>query len=351
MKITPAYIHPLFKLNGIALDAEGLWEVAYSYIKEGEEYQKHIGIFILDWLNNKTFVPMQTSGTTGVPKIIHVSKDAMVQSALATGQYFDLPQNTRALHCLPAQFVAGKMMLVRAILLGWDMDAVAPSATPLAYNHCEYDFSALVPLQAEASLTELHRVKKTILGGARVGESLIQQLQELPVEVYETYGMTETITHIAAKRVGQPAFETLPGVTVATDGRGCLVIHAPRVAAEPVVTNDVAEVISSTQFAWLGRIDNIINSGGIKLHPEKIEQKLEPFLYGRRFFVTGVPDAVLGEKLVLAVEGEPFEAPVNAFEALGKYEKPKEVLFIPQFVETGSGKVRRAETVRQAVSK
>ncbi|KOS04922.1 O-succinylbenzoic acid--CoA ligase [Flavobacterium akiainvivens] len=351
MEITPDFIHPSFCLNGISLNAESLWSVAYSFIKEGEEYQKHIGLFILDWLDGNDFVPMQTSGTTGTPKPIRVSKQAMVQSALATGAYFDLPAGTRALHCLPAQFVAGKMMLVRAILLGWHIDVTAPASRPLDNCKGNYDFSALVPLQAEASLSELHRVKKTILGGAKVGPELSRQLQELPVNVYETYGMTETVTHIAAKKVGQPAFETLPGVTVEADDRNCLVINAPRVADKPVVTNDVVEVLGENRFVWLGRVDNVINSGGIKLHPEQIEEKLAAILNNRRYFITTVPDDVLGNKLVLVIEGEPFTIATKQFDVLGRYEKPKEIYFVKQFTETGSGKIRRTETLNIALNK
>lgn len=346
-EVSYTFIHPAFKLNGISLNAEDLWNVAYSFIKEGEDYQKYIGLFILDWLDGNDYVPMQTSGTTGAPKPIRVSKKAMVASALATGEYFGLPAHTRALHCLPAQFVAGKMMLVRALLLGWDIDIVAPTGKPLENTTAGYDFSAMVPLQAEQSLTELHRVKKTILGGAKVGPELVKQLKELPVLVYETYGMTETVTHIAAKMVGETAFETLPGVTVETDARGCLAIHAPRLAAEPVVTNDIADIINPNSFVWLGRIDNVINSGGVKLHPEQIEEKLAQSLAGRRFFVTGLPDETLGQKLVLVIEGEPTTLRPLHFAALSRFEKPKEVLYVPRFIETGSGKVKRAETVLQ----
>jgi o-succinylbenzoate---CoA ligase len=348
MAVTPRFIHPDFRLNGVSLNAEGLWSAAYSFIKEGVDYQKHIGLFIMDWLDANDYVPMQTSGTTGVPKTICVSKGAMVASALATGAYFNLPACTRALHCLPARFVAGKMMLVRAILLGWDIDVVAPSAQPLQSNSGNYDFSAMVPMQAEACISRLHRVKKTILGGAGVGPGLVTQLQALPVAVYETYGMTETVTHIAAKRVGDPVFETLPGVTVETDARGCLVIHAPAVAAAPVITNDVAHVIDAGHFTWVGRHDNVINSGGVKLHPETIEVKLARTIKGRRFFVAGLPDGQLGEKLVLVIEGAPFSP--GHFEGLEKYEKPKEILFISRFTETGSGKVRRTETLHAALT-
>ncbi len=339
--LTPDFVHPVFKMNGFHFTADDLCRVAYSFIKEGEAYEKHIGIFILDWFDAHDYVAMHTSGTTGTPKAIRVPKQAMVNSAIATGEYFDLPAGTRALHCLPTQFVAGKMMLVRAFLLGWDVDLAAPSSNPLQKNENKYDFAAMVPLQAQESINQLSQIKKLILGGAKVNPELAKQLQSLPLEVFETYGMTETITHIAAKKVGDAGFETLPDVTVSKDDRDCLVIHAPRVTDEPVVTNDVVEVINDTHFIWLGRHDNVINSGGIKLYPEQIEEKLAAHMQGRRFFITAKPNDVLGDKLVLAIEGDAFELNTAAFKALGKYEKPKEIVFVPKFTETGSGKLQR----------
>jgi len=343
--LTPDFVHPSFKMNGFHFTADDLCRVAYSFIKEGSVYEKHIGIFVLDWFDNHDYVAMHTSGTTGVPKAIRVPKQAMVNSAVATGQYFDLPAGTRALHCLPTQFVAGKMMLVRAFLLGWDLDLAAPSSTPLERNEKVYDFAAMVPLQAQESAGQLTQIKKLILGGAAVNHELAQQLQQLPAQVFETYGMTETITHIAAKKVGDAGFETLPGVTVSKDERDCLVIHAPRVTDAPVVTNDVADVMNDTHFIWLGRYDNVINSGGIKLHPEKIEEKLAAYMKGRRFFIASKADETLGHKLVLAIEGAAFEPDAAAFKTLGKYEKPKEIIFVDKFAETGSGKLQRGATL------
>ena len=138
----------------------------------------------------------------------------MVNSALATGCFFDLDPGIRVLHCLPTQFVAGKMMLVRAFILGWDMDIIEPVATPLERLDTVYDFCAMVPLQAERSLLKLKQIKKLILGGAKVNQALSSQLKGMATKIYETYGMTETITHIAAKRVGEEAFTVLPNVNI-----------------------------------------------------------------------------------------------------------------------------------------
>ena len=340
----PGFVHPRFRMDGNSLDAENLLKVAYDYIKEGEPFEKAIGDFLLNWFDHKDYVVMKTSGTTGTPKAIDISKRAMVNSALATADFFELGTNTHALHCLPAQYVAGKMMLVRALIIGWDIDIAAPSSTPLAGSEKTYGFAAMVPLQAEQSLDQLTRVKKIILGGGMVSATLSEKLQQLPIEIWETYAMTETVTHIAAKRLGEKAFTTLPYVTLTTDERGCLVIDAPKVADTQIVTNDLAELTDAHHFTWLGRHDNVINSGGIKLFPEQIEEKLAPYI-NQRFFVYGLPDDNLGEKLVLVIEGAPFAIPDKAYAGLDKFEKPKAVLFADKFIETGSGKIQRKETV------
>jgi O-succinylbenzoic acid--CoA ligase len=334
------FVHPHFKLNGFHFSEDDLCRIAYSFIKEGEAYERAVGDFVLDWFDQNSFIEMQTSGTTGAPKLIRVDKQAMVNSAIATGEFFGLRSGIKVLHCLPTQYVAGKMMLVRAFILGWDMDLVAPGSNPLERNETEYDFAAMVPLQAEHSLGKLHVIKKLILGGAKVSQALSEKLSALSTEIYETYGMTETITHIAAKRAGEEAFTVLPNVNISKDDRNCLVIDPYKICDEPVITNDVVEIVDEEHFIWLGRYDNVINSGGVKLFPEQIEEKLSGRI-DRRFYVKGIADEVLGEKLVLVVEGEPFDIDKSAFKGLGKFENPKEVQFIEKFEETGSGKVIR----------
>lgn len=346
--INPTYenVHNGFKLNGFHLNREDLCRVAYSFIKEGEDFEKPVGDFLLDWFDNKPYVEMQTSGSTGTPKIIKVDKQAMVNSALATGDFFGLHSGNRALQCLPVKYVAGKMMLIRSIVLGLDLDYVAPTSHPMQSLEGKYDFAAMVPMQAQNSLKELHNVKKLIVGGARISASLEKELMKLPTEVYETYGMTETITHIAAKRVGEEVFTVLPNVTISYDDRNCLVIHAPKIIAEDtVVTNDLVELVNENQFKFLGRIDNVINSGGVKIMPEQIEQKLDEKL-DRRFFITSKEDKELGEKVVLVVEGESFAIDNSIFDCLDKYEHPREILFVSKFKETENGKVLRKESLK-----
>jgi len=344
--INPTYsdVHNKFKLNGFHLDREDLCRVAYSFIKEGDDFEKPVGSFLLDWFDGKDYIEMNTSGSTGIPKVIRVEKQAMVNSALATGDFFELSPGAKVLNCLPVKYVAGKMMFVRGFILGLDMEFVAPTSRPLKNNETIYDFSAMVPLQAQHSIKELHAIKKLIVGGAKINSALEKQLLKLPTKCFETYGMTETVSHIAAKKVGDKVFTVLPNVTINVDERNCLVIDAPNISAEQIVTNDLVDLVSDTEFKWKGRIDNIINSGGIKLIPEQIEEKLSKRI-DNRFFVASQVDAKLGEKLILVIEGEKYDLAENIFDGLDKYEKPKEVVFVNHFKETGNGKIIRKDSL------
>ncbi|WP_461534041.1 AMP-binding protein [Sinomicrobium sp.] len=348
--ITYKNIHNRFKINGSYYDLEALAEVACDYIKEGDDYQKAIGDFLLEWLDSSEDLVVKTSGSTGTPKEIVLKKQNMVHSALATGNFFDIKVEDSALLCLPATYIAGKMMLVRAIILGLELDLVPPSSTPLESSTKAYDFVAMTPMQVEHSLNELDRVKILLVGGAPMSDKLKEALPQ-ECSVFETYGMTETITHIAAKRVGvegEDYFKTIPGVSLSLDERGCLVIHAPQITSETIVTNDLVELLSDTSFKWLGRIDHVINSGGVKLIPEQIEAKLDQLLKGR-FYVTAMPDDTLGEKLVLFVEQqsnpgcstEEIKKGIDQLSELDKYEKPREIFIVKKIKETSSGKILR----------
>ncbi|WP_348797044.1 AMP-binding protein [Flavobacterium adhaerens] len=341
-------VHSHFKINGYHLSKEDLCRIAYSFIKEGADFEQAVGDFLLDWFDDKTYIDMCTSGTTGEPKMIRIEKEAMVQSAIATGEFFGLEPGNKVLHCLPANYVAGKMMFIRSFVLGLDLDFVAPSANPLEYNDEKYDFAAMVPLQAKNAISKLKNIKKIIIGGVKIHKSLEQELLKLPVQIYETYGMTETITHIAAKKIGKEAFTTLPNVSVSTNENQCLVIEAKKIREEKIVTNDIVQLISDKEFIWLGRFDNVINSGGIKIMPEQVENKLST-LIPRRYFIAGESDDVLGEKVVLFVEGEALDIDKAIFDVLDKYEKPKKIVFIPKFKETATGKFMREESKKNTV--
>lgn len=354
MNLNYKYIHPDFKLNGISFSFEDLKEVGYCLIKEGLSYEEPIGNFLLDWSNDEDDLEVSTSGSTGIPKKIRLQKQYMVNSAIATGSFFNLRGSSSALLCLPADYIAGKMMLVRAMILGLSLDYGAPNSNPLEGISKVYDFSAMIPLQLENSLKKLDQVKTLIVGGAKMSDTLKVAVQEKLSKVYETYGMTETITHIALKPVNHLGdtmsanFAALPEVELSIDARGCLVINAPNISEEEVVTNDVVTLISSTEFEWLGRYDSIINSGGVKLIPEKIEAKLSRVIDGD-FFVTGLPDEKLGQKLILLVEGEVDKEillkRLQSLAGLDKFEIPKEIHSVASFVKTANGKIQRSKTL------
>lgn len=338
-------IHPHFKLNGQSFDESQLQHLAFMLIKDGNPFEEDLGNLILQWFDSNDYVLLTTSGTTGAPKEIELNKKHMIASAKATAEFFQVFEKTKALLCLPTRYIAGKMMFVRAMVLGWELDFVEPSSSPLDGITKEYDFCAMVPMQVENSLDKLSKIRTVIVGGAKINAQLSDRLKEIEeTTIYETYGMTETITHIAVKKLGELAFTVLPHVTISTDSRGCLLITAPEITKEPVQTNDSIEKIDEGHFIWKGRIDNVVNSGGVKLFPEQIEEKLAHYI-PYRFFVIGKEDAVLGEKLVLVIESAPYTLKEEAFGSLSQYEKPKEIQFVPEFEETPTGKILRRKIV------
>ncbi|MCM5663578.1 AMP-binding protein [Galbibacter mesophilus] len=353
-------VHLRFKLNGTYYSREDLMEVAYSFIKEGEPFEQSIGDFLMDWLNPKDHLFVKTSGSTGAPKTIRLQKQFMVNSAIASGDFFNIAVGDSALHCLPAEFIAGKMMLVRAMILGLEIDLVPPTLHPMKEVEKDYDFAAMIPLQVYNSLDKLNQIKQLIVGGAAVKKELIESVQQKNTLVFETYGMTETVTHVAAKQINNfrttedienAHFKIMPNVKISLDDRDCLVIDAPFIAEETIVTNDIVDLIDENQFDWKGRYDNVINSGGLKLIPEQIEKKLSTAI-SKRYFVYGIEDKELGEKLVLVVEGEVDKSlaeKIAKTSELEKNEQPKEIYFTDAFVETDNGKIIREASVYKAM--
>lgn len=334
------FVHPQFTLNGFSFTQADLSRVAYAYIKEGDVYEQHIGLFLLHWFDESDTITLTTSGTTGMPKKIVLPKQALVESAKATGHFFELGAGTSALLCMSVQFIAGKMMLVRAMQLGWQLDAITPQANPLQKVEKTYDFAAMVPLQVANAIDKLDLIKLLLIGGSPMTNGLRQQLRDLKINAFESYGMTETVTHIAVKSINEPYFNALPGVQFTCNENDCLCITAPRISSLAVETKDIINLINETQFEFLGRADSVINSGGVKLFPELIEQKLESKIQPR-FYIIGKPDETWGEKVVLVIEANSYEISDTLFTELGKFEKPKEVLFYQPFQETASGKVIR----------
>lgn len=346
----PAYnkIHLKFKLNGNNYNHEELKEVAYSLVKEGQPYERVIGDFLLDWLDDKNYIQVKTSGSTGEQKRINISKQAMVNSTIATGDFLNIRPGDTALHCLPTNYIAGKMMLVRAMILGLEIDMVEPIGSPVYDYEKHYDFCAMIPMQLQKSILRLHSMDTIIVGGAKVSSQLTHDLQSVSSRVYETFGMTETVSHIAMKAINHGSgntFKILPKITISQDDRSCLVIEAPELSENKIITNDIVKLHSETEFEWIGRYDNVINSGGIKLFPERIEAKLQDKIE-QRFFIASKSHDTLGQCVVLVLENESNTLDASVFEDLETYEIPKHVYAISKFTETLTGKVQRQETLK-----
>jgi len=342
-------------INGQTYDKPALAELINNTTNL-PAWQQSCYQFIKDWLSNEDYVEVQTSGSTGTPKRIQLEKARMVNSAKMTGHYFNFSKGQKALLCLPCDYIAGKMMVVRAFVWGLDLHLVAPTGNPMKDNTEEFNFAAMVPMQVTtihaASPKQFERIKQLIIGGGKVGQTLYKALQQLPTQCYATYGMTETITHIAIQKLNgirkSDYFEALPDIQLSLDHRDCLVIEAPNVADGQVVTNDIVQ-LEKNQFKWLGRFDNVINSGGVKVFPEQIEKKLESIVKVR-FFISYLSDERLGEKVILILEDTPWnEMQITDFQLemkniLTKYEQAKAFYFVNSFAETPTGKIQRNRT-------
>lgn len=347
-----AYIHPEFCLQGLVKPTKHAWlEEAKRLQQTSEKEAVAIGVFLETWLDESDSISLTTSGSTGKPKPIALKKKHMQASAEATAAYFDLKAGTSALLCMPIDFVAGKMMLVRAMQMGWHLDWVKPSQNPLSGPEF-YDFVAMTPYQVAHSLSDLHKVKCLLIGGGAVGPELHEKLQEVSSQAFASYGMTETCSHIALRAINGPAsslvYKATQHVKFTTDSRDCLVIDAPQVHEGVLVTNDIVILHSDTSFEWKGRFDSVINSGGIKIHPEMVEQKLAK-LISSPFFIAGVADEVLENKVVLLIEADTLiEESIlqKALALLDKYEQPKQIFYLPSFLWTPTGKIRREESLK-----
>jgi o-succinylbenzoate---CoA ligase len=334
------------------------------------EYEQKVIVFCEKWLVGQEEFTLKTSGSTGEPKPTNLTRNQMIASAKLTGKTFGLVEGDKALVCLNVDYIAGIMMLVRGLELGLKLTIVEPSVDPLQnLENPHYDFFAFVPLQLQNLLADdknieiLNQAKAIIVGGAAVNEVLEDKIQKLEVPVYCTYGMTETVSHIAIKRLNSinknDNFQVLEGVKIGIDQRNCLNIIAEASNNELVQTNDIVEIINQKEFKLIGRFDNIINSGGVKIQLENIEKLIEneiKILNPKRYFTYGISDEKLGQKLVLFVEGKEVNQELkntflkNISSILSKYEIPKEIYFIEKFVELLTGKIDKKATMYHGIA-
>ena len=321
------------------------------------EWQIEFYGFLKEWFSPSTSIPVQTSGSTGSPQQILLPKADMEQSALRTIEYFKLKEGNQLLLSLPCRFIAGKMMVVRAIVGKMDLIITDPALEPDILLNTTFDLGAMVPnqvyklLQSPKGKEKIENIRHLLIGGSSIQASLEKQISGLKNQVVSTYGMTETASHIAIRslsgQVRSEVYECVPGISVTLNKLGCLQILVP--GHEPFQTNDMAEVLNPTSFRILGRADDVIISGGIKYFPETMEKKLESAI-ALRFVISSVPDDQLGEKIVLVIEGKNGGKDIiqkKITPLLMPFERPKEIYFMERFPETENGKIRRKEIKRR----
>lgn len=318
------------------------------------DFEKKMIFFLKDWLSSSEMVAVQTSGSTGIPKVFEIGKKKMRNSAKMTCDFLQLKENDTALVCLPIEYISGKMMIVRAFERKLNLIISEPSLQPLKNLDTEIDFCAMTPLQVENSLDKVQFIRNLIIGGAAVSESLKDKIYETlhdkntSTKIYETYGMSETLSHIALKEIyphQADYFTVFENVSISTDERGCLKISAPNLNSEILQTNDLVEIKNNHQFRFLGRIDNVINSGGAKIFPEELEALVKKEIPKEVVFL-GVKDESLGQKLIAVIEGIESESVNQKLSAINyqlKFHKPKEIIFVEEIPRTPNGKVNRIE--------
>jgi O-succinylbenzoic acid--CoA ligase len=346
-------------LNGKKIDSREISELIKGEILA--DWERELYMFMNDWFSDTGFILAQTSGSTGEPKAIELPKSIMRKSAERTIEYFNLQRTDNLLLSLPCRYIAGKMMVVRAIVGQMNLVTVDPSTDFRFLENEVFDFGALVPnqvikiLEQQSGQQKLQNIKNLLIGGSAIPTELSKQVAPLKNRVVSTYGMTETASHIAIRELSGPVksefYHCLAEITVSLQENGCLQIHLSDFH-EPLKTNDLAELQSDTSFRILGRADSVIISGGAKYSPESIEKKLEKLIQ-QPFAISSVADEKLGERIVLVIEGdclgtEDLEEKMRS--VLPTFERPKAIIFVQKFPLTESSKIRRKE-LKQMIQK
>lgn len=345
-----------FRLEGVSHTPDLLRKRVQA---EDPQLSAELRAFLQEWLNEDETVSGQTSGSTGSPKVMQLDKQRMMQSAMLTCSFLGLKAGDSALLCMPLRFIGAKMIVVRALVAGLNLVWVAPSSHPLREARAVTDFAAMTPMQVRASLESpeeaerLRSIRHLIIGGGAIDASLALELKTFPHAVWSTYGMTETLSHIALRRLSGPEasdwYTPFQGVSLALSPAGTLTIHAPAVCEETLVTKDLAVLDAEHRFRITGRLDNVINSGGIKVQIETLEALLKDRL-DLPFLVTALPDELLGESVVLLAEGAVQDC--SCFqEGLPRYWEPRHVFQVDALPLTESGKPDRAAARRLAAAK
>ena len=314
------------------------------------DFCKDLYDFLAKWFDDSDTIEVKTSGSTGVPKKMQVEKSRMMQSAVLTCSFLGLKRGNKTLLCMPMQYIAGMMIAVRSLVCSLDLYPITPCGNPLKSIDMTFDFAAMVPLQIFNTLNvpvekeRLRAIKNLIIGGGAIDKDVESQIKDFPNNVYSTYGMTETLSHIALRKLnGIDASENyflFEDVNISLSKSGTLTIDAPRVSNEILQTNDVVEINDDGSFKILGRIDNVINTGGIKVQIEELENILKPYLGGLKFAISSLPDPKFGEYIVLVTEQH--EVDLSILEDIQPgYFVPKIAVCVDEIPLTETSKIDR----------
>lgn len=325
-------------------------------------FEKEILSFIIDWKAGKNIFHLKSSGSTGIPKKISIHRDQMTLSAESTLEFLSISKGGTTLLCLDPSYIAGKMVIVRSIIGNMDLYAIDPKSNPLIEFELEnkIDLASFVPyqiieiLEDPYSLNKFRNIKNVLIGGASISLHLERQLRSHENRIFHTFGMTETVSHIALRPLSgleqSQYFSVIPGIRIDTDVRGCLTVEGEITGGKKLLTNDLVEILGEQDFKWKGRIDQVINTGGIKINLNLLELKvgkiLESININNDFFIDHLDDEKLGDKIILILESRYLDIDLDSIKQafkkqLNKFEIPRKIQLVREFARTETGKINR----------
>lgn len=334
-------------INGVLLTKSSIVKVRLD---------AEISHFLTDWFDEKDHLIAQTSGSTGTPKLISIQKQQMVNSAITTLDYLHLnKEKLISLLCLPTKYIGGKMMMVRAMVAKHCLLTLKPNSSP-SIPDLKIDFAAFTPHQISNIVNSqnkhhLNKIKNIIIGGGKVNHTLEKSLESINSNIYETFGMTETVSHFALRKIGSTYFNVLPPSHLVESKNQTLKINSPHLGIKNLETNDIIEKKDELSFKWLGRKDFIINSGGVKIIPEIIESELSKDLNSKHFFIGKMPDDKLGEICIICYEKNILkEEKINhAIKKIDSILRPKKIIPISKIIYTANGKIDRQKSLKKLI--
>lgn len=342
------------RINSILFTDKEIDELStYISLKDDESWEHSFAKLLKSLRDDNDDIIVNTSGSTDLPKNIKLKKSHLINSAKQTIDFFKLTSDSTIVCCLPTQYIGGIMMIVRAFVCKCNLILAKPKANPVSDLIENIDLISMTPYQFSHSISDFetkNNIKNILLGGSPLNTSSIESIKKISANVYHSYGMTETCSHIALRNCKtEQFFKPLNNIKISTNENNCLVIDAPHLASSVVTTNDIVEINKDGSFTIIGRIDNIINSGGIKIQPEFLERKLSNHI-NKPFFISSIPDATLGQKVVMIVKDTSNTSSLKQIERsindnLLVYERPKEIFFTNNFHFTETNKIDRRKTL------